>query len=359
MRSIGQSPATVIVAIPAHNEAERIEACLRALSEQRSLDGTTLPPGTFSVILYVNNSTDGTDAVARSLIGTLPYDLDILKVWLDDADASAGGARRLAMAEAARRLEAVAGNGILMTTDADTVVPPEWIAHAISIIGNGVDAVTGGLVLDAADEARLPVHLKARGALEARYGGLLCELESRFDPQDYDPWPRHADEPGASLALTLASFKAIKGVPRQALGEDKALCNALRREGFRIRHAPELSVTTSGRLTGRACGGCADTMRQRIVHPNSPCDDRLEPIWSAIARYYWQGAGEKSTPPGRGLRPRQLPLHILLAQIVLAVLGLIHARNVGQPQRNMPAPKMSFDVNPHASAAFKETAETV
>ena len=312
--------ASVIVAIPACNEEERIAACLQALGAQTTRDGSPLARGTFEVLLLVNNSDDATAETARSLASALPFDLDVTDVELGPDDANAGGARRLVMAEAARRLTALGlGNGVLMTTDADTCVPPRWVADILGVIDAGVDAVVGGLRLDAAEEAMLPPALRRRGALEGRYEALLCELQCRLDPNVHDPWPRHTCEPGASLALTLESFLAIGGVPKRALGEDRAICDALRRGGFRIRHAPEATVTTSGRLVGRAPGGCADTMRLRIEDPDARCDPTLEPVWSALRRYLTP-ASRRSSPTRPGVHPQSLPLQILLAEAALALL---------------------------------------
>ena len=56
----------------------------------------------------------------------------------------------------------------------------------------------------------------------------------------------------------------------------------------RVRHAPDITVVTSGRLDGRAAGGAADTMRLRCEVPESPCDERLEPVSRALFRYAWR-----------------------------------------------------------------------
>jgi len=41
----------------------------------------------------------------------------------------------------------------------------------------------------------------------------------------------------------------------------------LRLVDTKIRHAPEVSVSVSGRLKGRAAGGMADMIRRRLVAP--------------------------------------------------------------------------------------------
>ncbi len=309
-----------MVAVPVKNEVERIEACLAALSAQRAATGEVLPP--YGVLLFVNNSDDGTAEAARSLAPSLGFPLHVVVAALPPGEASAGGARRRAMEAAATLLEETTGTGLLMTTDADSRVPPDWIAKTVAALEAGVDAVAGTVALDPMEEAALPSTLRKRGALEATYEALVCEIETRLHPQPHDPWPRHPCESGASLALTLASFRAVGGVPPLALGEDRALMAALRRSGFRIRHAPDLVVTTSGRLIGRASGGCADTMRLRIEKPAIHCDEYLRPAFAVM-----RGHGAY---PSSLLAPQALPRQIRIARVILAGIkardGLTAAR---------------------------------
>ena len=314
---IGQrsaSPAwNLMVAIPVKNEVERIGACLQALSEQRAVGGRALPP--YGVLLFVNNSDDGTAELAQSLAPRLNYPLQVVAAALPTEEANAGGARRRAMDLAAEHLERGEGVGVLLTTDADSRVPPDWIVRTVAALEAGVDAVAGTVALDPLEEAALPAALHARGALEARYETLVCEMETRLHPISHDPWPRHPSESGASLALTLASFRAVGGVPRKALGEDRALASALRSAGFRIRHEPHLVVITSGRLVGRASGGCADTMRLRIETPSVHCDEYLRPAMDVL-----RGVALSPSQPGRLLAPDALPRQIRIAEAIVTVL---------------------------------------
>jgi GT2 family glycosyltransferase len=311
---------TLAVAIPVKNEADRIAACLTALSDQRGLGADVQVP--FDVVLFVNNSDDGTAEIATALAATLQFRLTVVTATLPPEDASAGGARRHAMEAAAQLLEHRGGAGLLLTTDADSRVPPDWVAKTLAAIEAGADAVAGTIALDPDDEAALPAKLKARGALEAAYETLVCELEARLDPQPHDPWPRHPTESGASFALTLASFRAVGGVPDRALGEDRALASALRVGGFRVRHAPEVQVITSGRLVGRAEGGCADTMRHRIEEPNARCDEYLRPALDVLRQAKTRAPG---TPYGIGSRtigPEELPMQIMIARTLLMGLKI-------------------------------------
>ena len=74
-----------------------------------------------------------------------------------------------------------------------------------------------------------------------------------------------------------------------ACGEDRALVSRLTAAGGRVRHCLQTRVITSCRLEGRAAGGAADTMRQRIAEPESFCDAVLEPALDAMRRYFWRG----------------------------------------------------------------------
>jgi hypothetical protein len=90
------SPA-IIVAVPARNEAERIERCLAALANQRDLNGTPFPDGRVGVLMLPNNCTDHSFEVARSATRRLPGSVRLYDVVMDAKASHAGGARRAAM----------------------------------------------------------------------------------------------------------------------------------------------------------------------------------------------------------------------------------------------------------------------
>ena len=192
------------------------------------------------------------------------------------------------MDAAADWLEEVgATDGVILTTDADSRVPPNWIALNLAAIAAGADGVAGQIALDEADEARLPASLRERGLLEETYERLLTELSARIDPERHDPWPTHWSQSGASLAVTLAAYRRVDGMPAIALGDDRAFVSRLKAADLIVRHTPEIVVATSGRLEGRAKGGVADTMRVRCEEPDCACDGRLEPLSRALYRYRW------------------------------------------------------------------------
>ena len=58
--------------------------------------------------------------------------------------------------------------------------------------------------------------------------------------------------------------------------------------GFRVRHARDVMVLISARLSGRAAGGVADTIRSRCEEPDALCDARMEAFPRAVSRYLWR-----------------------------------------------------------------------
>ncbi|NEU13300.1 glycosyltransferase [Methylobacterium sp. BTF04] len=269
------------MAIPVRNEAERITACLRAIDAQAGL-----VPGSLGVVLFLNNCTDGTDRIVEDLRPSLSVPLQVSVVTF--AGANAGWARRAAMDAAVDWIGAESGAGTILSTDADSRVPPDWVARNLAALEAGADAVAGRIELDPDEAALLPPSLHARGRLEDAYGALLTEAEARIDPDPYDPWPCHRTTIGATLSVRLSAYRQVGGMPAIALGEDGAFVAALLAQGFHVRHAPDVVVTVSGRLTGRAPGGVADTIRARCEKPDSLCDARLEAVPHALFRYAWR-----------------------------------------------------------------------
>jgi hypothetical protein len=179
-------------------------------------------------------------------------------------------------------------DGVILTTDADSQVAPNWIAENLAAFEAGAEAVLGRIALDGEGEF-LPEALHQRGQLEDAYERLLTELSWLLDPLDYNPWPHHATISGATLGVTRAAYCRAGRLPRVPLGEDKALIAALSRQDARIRYSPTVHVITSGRTDGRAPGGVADTLGIRSREPEAFCDEALEPFRTAFARAAWRG----------------------------------------------------------------------
>lgn len=276
----------MVVAIPVKDEAQRITACLASLAEQ-----VEVAFGEVAVLLLLNNTADGTADAVRALDAQLPYALEMRQVELPEPYANAGWARRLAMEAAA---DWVAPGGLILTTDADTVMDIDWIAANRREIDKGVDAVAGYVMADPMELMELPPAILERGRLEWEYQQLAAELVARADPDPADPWPRHNQNCGASAAITAEAYRRIGGLPPRPVGEDRALFESVRRLDGKIRHSLDVQVVTSARTDGRALGGLSDAIRLR-GEPDHPCDEMLEvacvtlrrALWRAEMRRFW------------------------------------------------------------------------
>jgi glycosyltransferase involved in cell wall biosynthesis len=259
------------VAIPVRDETEWIGKCLAALSRQSIAAD--------HVVLLLNNCTDGTAEVVKAFPAA-PHRLHIVECNLEAPSASAGVARGLATKYAASLIT----EGMILTTDADAEVPVNWIEANLQAIEEGADAVCGRAVIDPIEALFIPQHLHEDDAREVAYGQLLDEIASIILPDPADPWPRHTEDSGASIAITASMFRHIGGVPCLSSGEDRALIARLRLIDARVRHDPQISVVVSGRIEGRAPGGMAETIRRRIVKQDELVDDRIEPASAALRR---------------------------------------------------------------------------
>jgi GT2 family glycosyltransferase len=264
-----------VVAIPVRDEAERIGRCLAALSRQ------SVPAD--HVVLLLNNCSDHTAEVVKEL-PPAHHKLHIIECSLEESLASAGVARAMAMKHATSLVDSLRRDeAVILTTDADAEVPHNWIEANLGAIEQGADAVCGMAVIDPLEALLIPRHLHEDDAREVAYGRLLDETASLVLPDAADPWPRHTEDSGASIAIRASMLRRVGGVPCLHSGEDRALIGRLRLIDARVRHDPKISVVVSGRIEGRAQGGMADTIRRRIVKQDEFAD-RVEPAWAAFHR---------------------------------------------------------------------------
>jgi GT2 family glycosyltransferase len=258
----------IAVAIPARNEAENITACVSTiLAQARGRTGWRL-----GVHILANNCTDDTAARVRTAFRGDPA-VSVREVTLLPEFAHAGWARRLAMEQAAEALGAP--GDLLLATDADSVVAPDWIARTTAYCDHAYDAVAGYAIIRGRDWRGLDRERRERLILLGKYKILIDYLRrGRCDVGD--PWPSHGYEGGASIAMTHRLYREIGGCPPLPVGEDRALFDAIRRHGGRIRHARDVKVYTSGRLAGRAQGGVADTLSRWC---SQPADRPIQDTW--------------------------------------------------------------------------------
>ena len=287
----------VSVIIPAKDEAANVPATLAALAAQTDLHGQPLPPQSFEVIVLANNCTDATATVLRQQARRWPHlALHTAELRLPASQAHVGCARRLLMDAACARLEAVGqSGGIIASTDADTCVAPTWLAAIQIEVATGADAVGGRIFTEATGAELLP--LRRIQVRDGAYRQLCARLESLLDPTPADPWPRHHQHFGASLALTAHAYRQVGGLPEVRFLEDEALCQALRRHDLPVRHSPQVQVITSARQQGRVEVGLSWQLRewqhlsqqQREPHVDNPAQLAAQWRLRCELRAIWAG----------------------------------------------------------------------
>lgn len=248
------------MAIPIKNEERYLPACLDAIDRAAELFA-----GRVTIVALLNDCSDGT--------------LDVLTRWRPRyADVScyavsllagfrhAGWARRLAWDRAADLLES--DDDLLLSTDADTNVAPDWIVRTVAHIDDGYDAVAGRALTVRGDREQLGTAARRRLDMIGRYYTALDYLRADADTSPHDRWPRHFYEGGASIALSRGLYRRIGGAPTPPVAEDRALFDRIRLGGGRVRHALDVRVFTSCRTAGRAPGGMADAVARWIDQPD-------------------------------------------------------------------------------------------
>jgi GT2 family glycosyltransferase len=300
-----KGPFTAAVVIPARNEARRLPACLSALLPQIGRD--------VLVVVVANNCTDATAAAARAVIPG--ESLVVIECTLDAAQ-GVGEARRRGCAHATRLHPDIA---LLLSTDADCITAPDWIARNREHLGE-VDAVCG-LVEPMPSECEVLRRMRTQTVeQEAAYRDLVLRFYDLFAPEPHNPYPHHGGAPGASMACRAAALRHVGNFADLRTGEDRDLIRRMRARGLRVRHASDVRVQASCRLTGRAPGGWADTLRHRLTEPDFLVDEGLPPVACLLDM---AGRGALATwpphlPDRDRLHPHDLPGEIALLRRVLA-----------------------------------------
>jgi glycosyltransferase involved in cell wall biosynthesis len=255
------SPAPALrvsIVVPVRNEASHLVQVLDALRQQRDGQGDPLSQSSYEVLLLTNNCTDNSRDLALRYQRQFPhFRLLLADISLSRPHANIGTVRRLLMNEACRRLMS-SGNhrGIIASTDGDTLVDQQWVYQIIREIDQGNDAV-GGRILTQSDAS--PVRLNY--LRDVTYRTLVAQVEAILDPVDHDPWPRHFQHFGASLAVTCATYEKAGRLPQVTHLEDEAFYRALLRVDAKVRKSPAVRVVTSMRMQGRATVGFSEQLR--------------------------------------------------------------------------------------------------
>jgi cellulose synthase/poly-beta-1,6-N-acetylglucosamine synthase-like glycosyltransferase len=231
----------VIVAVPAHNELARIAECLLAIGRSAR---AAIAAGSVSRVLIAvaaHRSTDGTQRRARTvleaMVGPTPPSAITALLVRDHASTTVGQVRARLIATAADRFSMTACDW-LFNTDADSIVPTDWISTTTHRADSeSAVAVAGMVALSGWDGS---------AGARRRYRKII---RSGITPDGH----RHVY--GANLAVRWDAYTQVGGFPSAAHGEDTRLVDALRAAGAPVMSTFTPLVLTSGRVPGRAENG--------------------------------------------------------------------------------------------------------
>ena len=265
-RSRAEPVLVPVVAVPARNEEALLPRLIAALGRQTSSAHAGMGgvyaggsnPLRLEVVIVLNNTVDGSKAAVEKAARRAPW----LRIRVEEVNyapeqAHVGSARRRAMEISAELQPA----GVILTTDADAVPADDWIEANLRAISAGADLVGGRITGDSEEEKLLGPGFLRRAALHARHAALCDELAAVIDPLPHDPWPRHQDHTGASLAVRSSVYSAVGGLDPTPFREDLVFVSKVRSEGYLVAHPLDVAVTVSARTFGRAPGGMADCLR--------------------------------------------------------------------------------------------------
>lgn len=211
------------ILIPAHNEEERLDDCLRAALRAAAHD---MLAGEMVEVLVVLDSCTDRSAQIVSQYPVLTLSIEARNV----GQARARGAQHL--------LER--GARWISCSDADSRVADDWL---VAQLGLGVDAVCGTVTVehwqDSLDEA----------------------AQIRYHRQ-YQVCDGHRHVHGANLGVSAQAYRRAGGFEPLACDEDVQLVRQLERCGASIAWSHRPQVVTSARLDSRARGGFGDYLRQ-------------------------------------------------------------------------------------------------
>lgn len=192
----------VSVIIPARNEAKTIAACLKALDEQ------DIPKTNFEVIVVDDHSTDDTAQIAST------FDVQVIRL-ADEVLPNTIAFKKLAITKGI----AAAKGEIILTTDADCIVPTGWIRSLTAPIRNKQAIMTIGGVMMRPESSYFSKFQSLDYAI--LQGITAASVSSQI----------HDMASGANLAYARSVFYEVngfEGVDDIASGDDMLLMQKIR-----------------------------------------------------------------------------------------------------------------------------------
>lgn len=233
--------------VPARNEEQLLPAALEAISTSlqfaQEVLALTAPPKTSGcqldtgpwlpqkletrLTVIADSSTDQTASLASELADEV--------IVIDSGSAGAARAAGL-LRYHTDYFVAEEDNTLLMCTDADSMVPREWVLEHLRHLWAGANAIAGTVTVD-------------------DWSSRSHELRRRYE-KSYAASQGHVH--GANLGIAAPAYQAVGGFASLRVGEDQNIVNRLRHSGFCVHECLEMPVVTSARSKSRVDAGFAD-----------------------------------------------------------------------------------------------------
>jgi hypothetical protein len=210
------------VVVPVNDEQETLSRCLTALAAAAC--DVAVP---VKVVAVLDACTDDSAAIAAR------FPMAGLETIAVEARC-VGFARAAGMAALVRQLSQP--GTWLATTDADSVVPQNWLSAQLRHADAGARVVAGTVTVE-------------------DWGDRSCTVAERAD-NDYRAQP-HRHVHGANLSFAASAYCAAGGFQPVSCHEDVRLVEAFRANNEPITWATEIAVVTSARRHARAPLGFA------------------------------------------------------------------------------------------------------
>ncbi|WP_445190148.1 glycosyltransferase [Pseudonocardia sp. Cha107L01] len=227
--------------IPAHNEQARIGACLRSVHTALAHVPSRIQ---VEVSVVLDRCRDRSPQLVDTHLRSWPG-ARALTVSSRPAGTGVGYVRDLGVRDVLHRLHLVPTDAIwLLSTDADTVVPPHWATEQLRYAAAGLHGVAG--LAELADPSELSDHTRQRYRTIIASGMRGTTHEHLY---------------AANLGVRADAYLRCGGFPSHDHGEERRLWAAMAAAGCRLRQPSNLRVQTSARTHGRAQGGVADLLQ--------------------------------------------------------------------------------------------------
>lgn len=222
-----QTIQAIAIVIPAKNEQELITACLDSVVMAVGVARQTHPELEASIVLIADSCVDETVEQAREFA-----EVEVVELALENV----GAARRAGAAIALNVLDRPAHRVWLANTDADSVVPPNWISEQLALADAGTDLMIGTVRPTFADLSPAQVAAWQHNHRHGVPNG-------------------HAH--GANLGLRASLYLRAGGFPAIPEHEDNDLVDRIKALDATVVASDRCEVETSGRRVGRTDGGYA------------------------------------------------------------------------------------------------------